>query len=721
MKRSYASPLLYGAGFWILSSVCFSGTPQAWVPADWGKVTLIAPRPDLVGAYQARGESPILRSPDGKKALYTKFRYDFDSDQIEVTLNVVEIERLRSGPDLAADRSGIVRSLHIANKYAGPSGNFFASLQWSSDSSVVTYGLYRSAGAITADYYRWNPSKDGGSVWVGRGAAIRIAAGSRAALAEVPPPADCRDANSDGYRYSLNKKPPPAWTPQVEAWTSGGKYALGSDVRFDRLAISPSGAYAIAVSDSSDHGDRISMLDLQKRTTQQLGDLLPADATNVTFFWEEVERHGIVAFSRGMNSHVSSFAVVEAGVNDDWKAELAYGDVPLGQIDGGRLILAGGRLSLTVFSKGVEGKIEIVKEEGQWRAKVSGPPLTRAREGNLDAATFYLEQSAVLPPRLVATAAGQKYVIDGADFSKVKVRVPARFSWYENGTGPFNGALYLPEKPAPSLPLVVQIYDDFPELFLPDGPHAGTSDCAQSLVGAGFAVLQISGWLDRTPGLRTPLSEGADLVLRIDSAVSALAKDRIVDPSKVGITGFSRGGYLVYYAITHPGRIQLRAAVCDDSYKGGYADYLTRGIVHGQWLPQLAQGDERLYGGAFWQAKARWLAEETSFNVDRVAAATLFVSHDETSAERDRLTVGAFMLCQKPVEHLFFANESHVLMRPKNRLAMSQVIVDWMRFWVLGEEDSLPKNREQWQRWRDLIPATLTNPQSRQQGIVTRR
>ncbi len=56
--------------------------------------------------------------------------------------------------------------------------------------------------------------------------------------------------------------------------------------------------------------------------------------------------------------------------------------------------------------------------------------------------------------------------------------------------------------------------------------------------------------------------EGPAFVERMDEAVASLAAKGIVDPSRIGIVGFSHAGYVAFYAATHAKRTRLAAAHC---------------------------------------------------------------------------------------------------------------------------------------------------------------
>jgi dipeptidyl aminopeptidase/acylaminoacyl peptidase len=196
--------------------------------------------------------------------------------------------------------------------------------------------------------------------------------------------------------------------------------------------------------------------------------------------------------------------------------------------------------------------------------------------------------------------------------------------------------------------------------------------------------------------------EGQYVVERIDSAVEYLAARGIIDPHRVGMTGFSRAGYQTFYTITHPGRVRLAAAVCADSFTGGYPAYLEDAA-----LGLLVQDFESRYDGSFWKNNATWLERETTFNIDRVVTPVLMSENDGSTAygtynERSLQIIGAFALNKKPLEYLYFPTGSHQLKRPREREAMLEAVVDWMAFWLKNEEDSRPEKQEQYVRWRAM-------------------
>lgn len=356
-------------------------------------------------------------------------------------------------------------------------------------------------------------------------------------------------------------------------------------------------------------------------------------------------------------------------------------------------------------------------EEGRWRRKLYDRDN---EEGKLCGALserdikVFVRQSRFTPAQVIASLNGNECVLEdmGEQLAGIEWEPVQNVTWEEPGVGIVSGGLTLPRNAKHPLPLVIQAYHYYPELFLPDGPHRGTSDAAQVLVAHGYAVLQVDGW--KRANKRNPsrfLREGPDFVERVDCAVEELVRQGIVDGTRVGMTGFSRGGYLAYYAATHPGRVRVLAAVCADSFKGDYAAYLEYGST--RTSPIGIAGN---FGpDSFWQNRQGWLSRETSFNVDKCLTAIMFTAHCNGDSAQPyswahRQTLGAFMLNDIPVDYAFFPRGNHSLSRPRERLALINVVVDWMDFWLRDQVRSEIEASEHVRNWRRMKMSQSEKP-----------
>lgn len=214
----------------------------------------------------------------------------------------------------------------------------------------------------------------------------------------------------------------------------------------------------------------------------------------------------------------------------------------------------------------------------------------------------------------------------------------------------------------------------------------------QSLAAEGFAVLQMDF---RNVGPLSSTTEGPNFVLGLDAAVDVLSERGWVDAHRVGLIGFSRGGYLVKFAVTNPGRTVIAAAIAADSYGAGFFEYLL-----GSPSDRLER--ESQYGGSFWSNRAAWLNTTPSFNANRARTPLLLEAYGPWSLLLDGELQRAFQMNSVPVDLLYFPTGMHPLVRPRERFMSYETTIDWMCFWLLGISNETPAKAEQFDRWQQM-------------------
>ena len=107
--------------------------------------------------------------------------------------------------------------------------------------------------------------------------------------------------------------------------------------------------------------------------------------------------------------------------------------------------------------------------------------------------------------------------------------------------------------------LVIQTYGFDSKRFFRAG-YSDTSNAGRALAGRDIVVLQVDEPGSQQPTWRDGIELGVDVYL---AAIDKLAAEGIVDPTRVGISGYSYSGWLVANAITHaPQRFwQLRLPI----------------------------------------------------------------------------------------------------------------------------------------------------------------
>lgn len=257
-------------------------------------------------------------------------------------------------------------------------------------------------------------------------------------------------------------------------------------------------------------------------------------------------------------------------------------------------------------------------------------------------------------------------------------------------------------------PLLVALYS-FNDQFALDDQWIHSFP-VQLLADRGFAVLLTNypvytGATMRARSNRLPrMEEGifglaGNPLASIVAAVRQAVADGIADSTRVGIMGFSYGGFLTQYAITQAPDL-FAAALVNDGGRYNPMQYWTNGPAERVVLDDLL-------GGSPWAAgpsAAAWRAVAPAFNAAAIRAPVLFEQHnagDEVGlGSSDILTEVA---CQgKAYEVIQYFGAEHSLARPWQQRSSMERTLDWFAFWLQGEEDPNPAKREPYARWRQL-------------------
>lgn len=398
------------------------------------------------------------------------------------------------------------------------------------------------------------------------------------------------------------------------------------------------------------------------------------------------------------------------GRTDNWRGDVIVLELPTGKIDQVGPNDADRYANyLRKFDNSFR-TADLSRRTGISLRTVMEEPTTALKDLKLD-----FKQDANTPPVLIASNRTHTLALTTPDplLNRVWWAKSKPFTWSEEGHS-VTGGLWLPRNynPGQRLPLVIQPYYYWPTMFLPDGPFAGTVDSAQSLVARGFAVLQIDMLKKDSSGkviIGVPEEVGI-FVKRIDAAIGALSEKGLIDPNRVGLSGFSRGGIFTHFAITHPGRYPLAAAIVNDSHPVSYSYFVLGGNTN----------DTEPYSTPFWANKPLWLELEPSFNADRVRTPVLFtnnlsggfkvhpVADDDLSQIRS--PIGALVMNKKPVDSYVFPHGDHHLQKPSEIIALHNLALDWMSFWLKGEAPKDPERAARWAPLRKLQEDVLATP-----------
>ncbi len=314
------------------------------------------------------------------------------------------------------------------------------------------------------------------------------------------------------------------------------------------------------------------------------------------------------------------------------------------------------------------------------------------------------EQDLSTPPKIVASdpATGRKSILLdlGLPLKEIELGHVEEITFVGAGHLEVHAGLYFPPgyESQKKYPLVIQTHGFDPKGFWIDGSFT-TAFAAQALASHGMLVLQIP---DRHDWDGTP-DEAPKMMETFERAVDYVDGLGILDRDRLGVVGFSRTGLYAYYLLTHS-KLHFQAAVVADGSDGSYSQYL-------QFLnaySATAADSESLNGGMpFGPGLLYWLRRSPEFLLDTVSTAlmTQAASRDSLSSQWAEF-IGLRRL-GKPAELMYFPTGTHILQKPWDRLASQQGTVDWLVFWLKGEEDNDPAKAEKYARWREMRAAAL--------------
>lgn len=235
---------------------------------------------------------------------------------------------------------------------------------------------------------------------------------------------------------------------------------------------------------------------------------------------------------------------------------------------------------------------------------------------------------------------------------------------------------------------------------------AGTGDewPIASLVRAGLSVFVIqrpendepSDRLPAGPELTRALFQDLDYRWRpfraLMSGVDHLVHAGLVDPDRIGISGFSDGAATTIFALLHSHRFAAAStsSLGDDPilYYVAHADLQKRIRVRG------ADPANPIGNFYFQQTSA-------AFNALRVTTPILVHSADRELVSKLQ-SYTSLREAKRPLEMHVFADEYHLKWQPLHRAVIYRRNVDWFRFWLQGYEDPNPGKAAQYARWREL-------------------
>jgi dipeptidyl aminopeptidase/acylaminoacyl peptidase len=254
-------------------------------------------------------------------------------------------------------------------------------------------------------------------------------------------------------------------------------------------------------------------------------------------------------------------------------------------------------------------------------------------------------------------------------------------SWKGANGDLVEGVLELPpdSKPGQRLPLVVEIHG---------GPTTATHFQLQYWI-YGRTLLPAKGYAVLSPNYRGSTGYGdkflTDLVGRendldvedILKGVDAMVERGIADPGRLGVMGWSNGGYLTNCIITKTTRFKAAssgAGIVDTVMEWGANDEPAYAMVFKQGLP--------------WSRAESYRRTSPTYQLDKVRTPTLLHvggGDERCPPSQSRMLYRALKeYVQVPTELLVYPGEPHGLMKYKNRKAKMEWDLAWFDKYIRG-------------------------------------
>lgn len=265
---------------------------------------------------------------------------------------------------------------------------------------------------------------------------------------------------------------------------------------------------------------------------------------------------------------------------------------------------------------------------------------------------------------------------------------PERFRYAGAGGQPVEGWVVRPRGGAPRggasegrepgggpFPTVVCIHG---------GPHAAYGSHLmlqfQMLAAAGIAVLYTNPRGSQTYGQAFASAvvqdmggqDFEDIMAGVDAAVAA----GIADPDRLGITGWSYGGYLTAWAVTRTSRFKaaLAGAPITDMYAFSGTEDLT-GLMG--WMSGLLPWADRA---------EQLLARSPVRHADRVTTPLMLVAGESDlrcpPSQSDELFTALKRLGRVPVVYIRYPGEGHKLNKPQHLLDYYERMLAWFKHYL---------------------------------------
>lgn len=301
---------------------------------------------------------------------------------------------------------------------------------------------------------------------------------------------------------------------------------------------------------------------------------------------------------------------------------------------------------------------------------------------------IYLEENQNLPPRIMYwnKQLNESKVIFQSNPQHFKYQWgDAELLSHEDSTGKEQtfGALFYPfdYDLSNTYPMVVSIYES-PAYKI----NRYSRPSFQNTDGFNISLLRSQGYFVLLPNLRYKLNNvGVSANSSLNKMLDETVKNQAIDQKRIGLTGYSFGGYETNYVVSHNNR--FAAAISGGGFNDLIRRYTTLNSGGGPQFFQFENYQTRMTGPYF-QFKEAYLKNSPILDVQNISTPLLIYSGKEDYhvnwSESVALYLGLKRAGKKAVL-LLYPNEGHVFSNPKHNEDVTKRTMDWFGHFLKGD------------------------------------
>ncbi len=318
----------------------------------------------------------------------------------------------------------------------------------------------------------------------------------------------------------------------------------------------------------------------------------------------------------------------------------------------------------------------------------------------------FVRESLVSPPEIHLSDHGrirQISDLNGAIAPRIDFRA-REVRWRGRDGVEIAGWLLEPRAGAGPRPLVTHVHGGpafpYPNAFAPYFDYWPYP--FELLTGRGYAVFFPNYRGTHTYGRQVAEASGSDAVDDILSGIEQLIAEGIADPGRLALTGHSHGALVGPMAMAQSRRV--RAA--------SFAEGVSNSVVMYELMSGEANREihDRVIGASLYDEPQRYLAESPGLRLRGVSTAALWEGGAYTAALYMLGYAKAAERFGLPSEFIVYPDTGHNIALPHLQREAAVRNLDWLAFWLSGDEDPDPAKAAQYVRWRGLRTGASNAP-----------